>query len=122
MGSSIERKLRVGDVQCKRFTANDRPTIVALDTPKYDVTITGPPKTSDKTLIELKEALIAMELPQLAVSTAAKIKENAVRVGLKLQKTFSPFTEGYVEKAKGLKQIAWERGCFQLRNYELKVR
>ena len=53
-----------------------------------------------------------MNLPRQTVGNAAAIKENARNAGIELRKMFIPCTEGYVDKAKGLKQIVCERGLF----------
>ena len=44
--------------------------------------------------------------------SAATVRGNAKNVGLVLHKTVASSTEGYVGKANGLKQIAWERGFY----------
>ena len=58
---------------------------------------------------ELREEL--KEWPELAGAKDKKIlKQNAKSKNIHLKKTVQEKVEGYVGKAKGLKQIAWERG------------
>ena len=120
LGGCVERVLNVGYVQRMYFTDEDPPPIVSPDAPKYDITAAGPAKIRDKTTRELKDALNALNLSQLTVGSAATVRENAKNAGLVLQKTVAPSTEGYVGKAKGLKQIAWERGFYSAEDLRAK--
>ena len=120
LGGCVERVLNVGDVQRICFTDEDPSPIVSPDVPKY-ATAAGPAKIRDKTTRELKDALNALNLSQLTVGSAATVRENAKNAGLVLQKTVAPSTEGYVGKAKGLKQIAWERGFNSAKDFATEI-
>ena len=109
LGSCPERVLNVGDVQSFVFVQGGAPPIANPDAPEMDVII-GPPKEETKSAAALKEELKALGLHQLAFGKAADVRQRAANAGLSLTKNVSGVKEGYVGKAKGLKQIVWERG------------
>jgi len=119
LGDCIERTLNVGDVQSFVFQEDDPPPIIDLMAPKAD-RVTGPPKWTAKSAAELTVELKARGLFDLAVGKADEIKAKAQNVGIALRKSEAPIKEGYVGKAKGLKQIVWERGFWSAKELRTK--
>jgi len=109
LGPCVERILQVGDVQSMVFKEGDAPPIVAPSAPPHDVT-KGPPQIKEKSGRELKDELKSLGMHELTNGLVAEVKTKAANAGLSLFKNVAPTTDGYIGKAKGLKQIAWERG------------
>jgi len=109
LGDCDERILNVGDVQSFVFAEGDAPPVADPSAPRHDV-VRGEAKDKEKSAAELQEELKGLGLFDLAVGKAAEVKAKAQSAGIALRKTVAPIKEGYVGKAKGLKQIVWERG------------
>jgi hypothetical protein len=114
LGRCQGRPLKPGHIQVMNVeeTETDAPPATDPDAPRYDTPLAGAKeKTKDKSSAELAVELVSLGHQQLAYGNAETIRANAARIGeIYLTRTFVQIKQGYVEKPKGLKQIAFESG------------
>ena len=122
LGDAPDRTLNVGDVATHVFAENDDPPFCQPTMPQYDVVKEGAvAKQVALTCDELKHALVMVGKHSLAFGKKDVLVLNAQNSGIATVRTVLDKTEGYVGKAKGLKQIAIERGLFSKEQLMLPV-
>ena len=113
LGDCLDRTLNIGDIATHVFGPMEPLPICHPGMPQYDTPDpVGLAKTKKKNVDELKAELIRKGHSNLALGRAELIRDHARRKGIELERVECPMILGYVGKAKGLKQIAFERGLF----------
>ena len=113
LGNAPDRTLNIGDIATHVFSAADDPPFCQPTMPRYDVVKAGAiAKQVPLTCEELRQALIMAGKHTLAYGKKEVLAQNAINAGIATERMVVDKTEGYVGKAKGLKQIAIERGLF----------
>jgi hypothetical protein len=122
LGDAPDRTLNIGDVASHVFSASDNPPFCQPTMPPYDVVKVGAvAKQVPLNCDELKHALVIAGKHTLAYGKKDVLVQNAQNCGIATTRTVVDKTEGYVGKAKGLKQIAIERGLFSKERLMLPV-
>jgi hypothetical protein len=122
LGDAPDRTLDVGDVATHVFAVSDNPPFCQPTMPPYDVVKEGAvARQVALTCDELKHALIIAGKCTLAYGRKDVLVQNAQNAGVATVRTVVDKLEGYVGKAKGLKQIAIERGLFSKERLMLPV-
>ena len=113
LGNAANRTLNVGDIAMHVFAESDDPPFYDPTMPRLDSIKPGAaPKQVDLTCEELKQALVKAGKHTLAFGRKEVLVQNAQNSGIATVRTVMDKTEGYIGKAKGLRQIAIERGLF----------
>mmetsp|Transcript_46844 Transcript_46844/g.56680 ORF Transcript_46844/g.56680 Transcript_46844/m.56680 type:complete len:227 (+) Transcript_46844:16-696(+) len=101
------QRLKIGDVQQMVFCDSNLPPISDPTCPKYN-TPTGKFVKKELVVSELRTALVRNELNSDGLKE--KLVERCIAAGIATKKTVQIEEEGYVGKAKGALQVAYERG------------
>jgi hypothetical protein len=116
LGDAPDKILNIGDTATHIFDESDDPPFCDPTMPRLDLIKPGAvPKVTALNNNEIKAALLQRGLHQAANGKRDVLVANARRAGIdvtKLAYSKADIIEGYVGKAKGLKQIAIERGFF----------
>ena len=108
LGDHVEGRVAVGTIQSMVFRECDPPPVYAPDAPMFDVVdpkVFSLKKTNKSELIE--------ELRLRNINAERKyedLRDRAAAAGIDTMKMVYKTILGYVGAAKGLKQVAWERG------------
>jgi hypothetical protein len=103
-----DRRIQVGETQSMLFQPGDAPPVDSPNAPPLD-TVMGK-KSKDYDVNELRAMLLKEELESTGKRPA--LEQRCKNANLPLSRMVDDITEGYIGRAKGAKQIAFERGFF----------
>ena len=117
------QQLSVGNVQTFVFSEEDEGPFYLNkeehEKQRYDKLLGKKPKPKTKTKQDLRKEMIDKDPMCNIKGNAEKLQERAKLMGITLEKIEPNVLEGWMGKAKGMKQVAFERGLLDLANVHL---